>query len=238
MREHNCHPLLVWRDADVELSEKEFWVGYDFSRIVSEAAMLDLRRLAVAIRGLSLPDSVSLPPQLPVEQHNPDNDDASEDDILRLRPIDLSTGKAVLSLQDMINTTVALKSNLDLEVIQPSSQWPYALFAGTSGSLSESPNDAQPQLSVLQTDQNAAHVAQAISGLQRQILLLRSDLNFELWLSRENSKHIERLYQDRVLMKTAEDERQGLVCVDFAIQGWAMFIRSFSTINCANIAHK
>lgn len=180
--------------------------------------MLDLRKLAVAIRARYVPDGMSLSPQLLAGQPKPDNDDATEGGVPQLQPIDLSTGKAVLSLQDMINTTVALKSNLDLEVIQPSSQWPYVLFSGTSGSLSEPSNDGQPQLSALQTDQNATHVAQAISGLQRQILLLRNDLNFELWLSRENSKHIERLYQDRVLMKTAEDERQGLVCVDFAVQ--------------------
>jgi len=57
---------------------------------------------------------------------------------------------------------------------------------------------------------NSFMVSQAISGLQREILLLRNDLNFELWLSRENSKHIGRLYQDQILMRTAETERQGL----------------------------
>jgi len=46
--------------------------------------------------------------------------------------------------------------------------------------------------------------------LQREVLLLRNELNFELWSSRENVKHIGRLYQDRVLSKTAEMERQGL----------------------------
>ncbi|KIK59820.1 hypothetical protein GYMLUDRAFT_659968 [Collybiopsis luxurians FD-317 M1] len=49
-----------------------------------------------------------------------------------------------------------------------------------------------------------------ISTLQREILLLRTELNFEMWLSRENMKHIGRLYQDRVVNRNAERERQGL----------------------------
>jgi len=46
--------------------------------------------------------------------------------------------------------------------------------------------------------------------LQREILLLRNELNFELWVSRENVKHIGRLYQDHILSRSAEAERQGL----------------------------
>jgi len=185
--------------------------------------MLDLRNLSVAIRARYPPDPASMPPPPHVRKSEDGSDDATEGDVPPprfIQPIDLSSGKAILSMQDMIDTTVALKSNLDLEVIQPSSQWPYELFSGTSRSLSQFPNDEheQPQLSELHLDQNATHVAHAISGLQREILLLRNDLNFELWLSRENSKHIGRLYQDRILMKTAEAERQGLVCFDFAVK--------------------
>lgn len=205
--------------------------------------MLDLRNLSVAIRARYPSDGVSVPPQPHVVgQPKHDSGDATEDDVPPprfIQLIDLSSGKTILSLQDMIDTTVALKSNLDLEVIEPSSQWPYALFASTSGSLSQLPNDVQPQLSELHLEQNAAHVAHAISGLQREIVLLRNDLNFELWLSRENSKHIGRLYQDRILMKTAEAERQGLVCFNSAVQEQVIFTRTLlSTTNSANIARK
>ena len=183
--------------------------------------MLDLRNLSVAIRARYPPDPVSMPSPPHVRKSEDGSDDAPEGDVPPpqfIQAIDLSSGKAILSMQDMIDTTVALKSNLDLEVIQPSSQWPYALFSGTSRFFSQLPPDEQPQMSELHLDQNAAHVAHAISGLQREILLLRNDLNFELWLSRENSRHIGRLYQDRILMKTAEAERQGLVCFDFAVK--------------------
>ncbi|KAF8162891.1 hypothetical protein B0H34DRAFT_693349 [Crassisporium funariophilum] len=208
-REHNCHPLLIWRDAIAELAEPEFWTKYDLSRIISEAPMLDIRNLAVGIQAryqLGMQGGSSQHPEN--SEYNAMTGLHSTDAPQFLRPIDLSSGKAVISLQDMINTTIALKSNLDLEVVQPSSQWPNTLFSTTSSSsLLEQQASRPPSI---HEDQNASHVAQAISGLQREVLLLRNDLNFELWLARENAKHIARLYQDRILMKTAEAERQGL----------------------------
>ncbi|KAH9484023.1 Tuberous sclerosis 1 protein-like protein [Psilocybe cubensis] len=207
VREHNCHPLLIWRDAIVELEQREFWMKYDISRIVSEAAMLDIRNLAVGLRARYISGRPS-PSLNPPESSSTTSDPRPPPESHSIKPIDLSSGKAVISLQDMIDTTIALKSKLDLEVIQPTSQWPHSLFSAI-GVSSPEPNDLPP-MATLEQDPNSLHVAQAISGLQREVLLLRNDLNFELWLSRENAKHIARLYQDRILMKTAETERQGL----------------------------
>ena len=60
----------------------------------------------------------------------------------------------------MINTTVALKSNLDLEVIQPSSSWSPAIFSNTTAqplldqnSPSEHQNNIDP--SAVQSDPNS-----------------------------------------------------------------------------------
>ena len=176
--------------------------------------MLDIRNLAVGIRTrYSLDEKASFSTTL----EQPDDPLHDKDGPLRdndgpqfLRPIDLSSGRTVISMQDMINTTVALKSNLDVEVIQPSSPWSPAIFSSmTVSSLNQSSSSQDNE------NKNTPQVAQAISGLQRQILLLRNDLNFELWLSRENAKHIARLYQDQILMRTAETERQGLVCMSF-----------------------
>lgn len=177
--------------------------------------MLDIRNLAVGIRSRYSSDNEGSVATTSVEPEGPPD---AADGPRFLRPIDLSSGRTVISLQDMINTTVALKSNLDLEVIQPTSSWSPAIFSNTTAqpSLEQSEQSEQSSPSQHNEDQNITPVVtQAISGLQRQILLLRNDLNFELWLSRENAKHIGRLYQDQILMKTAETERQGLVCMLF-----------------------
>ena len=170
--------------------------------------MLDIRNLAVGIRTRYSLDKLGY---VSTTTERPDDPLDVTDGPQFLRPIDLSSGRTVISLQDMINTTIALKSNLDLEVIQPSLSWSPAVFSNRT--VSSSLDQSGPSRD--NGDQNSPHVAQAISGLQREILLLRNDLNFELWLSRENSKHIGRLYQDQILMRTAETERQGLVCMLF-----------------------
>ena len=64
------------------------------------------------------------------------------------------------------------------------------------------------------------HVAQAIAGLQREILLLKNDLNLELWSVRENVTHIGRLYKERVLSRNEEVERQGLVRLFLRVSPW------------------
>lgn len=171
--------------------------------------MLDIRNLAVGLQARYIsgrPQPSLNPPESEPHVHS---DDRSHLESQVIKPIDLSSGKTIISLQDMIDTTIALKSKLNLEVIQPKSQWPHSLFSAIGVSSPEQ-NDLPP-MATLEQDPNSFHVAQAISGLQREVLLLRNDLNFELWLTRENAKHIARLYQDRILMKTAETERQGLV---------------------------
>lgn len=120
----------------------------------------------------------------------------------------LSTSETHVSLEDMIATSVALKSNLEPAV----AQWPRSIFASSPNSpvLPQQPLPVQP--SPTQDGETLpSHIAQAISGLQREVLLLRNELNFELWLSRENIKHVGRLYRDRILSRDAEVERQGLV---------------------------
>ena len=179
--------------------------------------MLDIRNLAVGIR-----TRYSLDKQDSSSTTSKESDDPPDvtDGPRFLRPIDLSSGRTVISLQDMIHTTIALKSNLDLQVIQPSSAWSPAVFSSTPVSSPLNPSSSSQGSSYSQGPSSSqglstSLVAQAISGLQREILLLRNDLNFELWLSRENAKHISRLYQDQILMRTAETERQALVSVLF-----------------------
>lgn len=84
---------------------------------------------------------------------------------------------------------------------RPASALGAASIASSSASSSRhSSNDELP-----------SHVTRAIASLQREVVLLRNELNFELWLSRENVQHVGRLYQERSLSNNAEVERQGLV---------------------------
>jgi hypothetical protein len=244
--------MIIWRDTSSELSQPDFWAPYDVSRISSECMMLDLRNAVFGIRERH-PElfNITHTDEVPLQSEgdaslatNPPSIFASEEDPSSYaltphpHPVDLQQthGRPRISLQDMISTSVALKSNLDVEVLGPSNSWPSGLFPTATSSPSRASISLPPETessSLLQPDSNGhdssqpmpSHVAQAISALQREVLLLRSELNFELWLSRENVRHIGRLYQDRVLSKNAEAERQGLVRLQFF----------FSTVLCNSI---
>lgn len=118
-----------------------------------------------------------------------------------------SERQTVISLEDMISTSVALRYDANVEILAPTSAWTRRLFhrPDTPREVRSSPPQSLPE------EQSSSHVPEAISALQREVLLLRNELNLEQWLSRENAKHIGRLYHDRVLSKNAEAERQGLV---------------------------
>lgn len=225
------HPVFIWRDAAEELARPDFWSQYDIAKIVGDCTMLDVRNAAFGMRQ-RLTQSASSTPSAPAPvlcetQAQSPQQEPSQSPFAVTSPPPL--GKHQISLQDMIATSVALKSGLDIEIMQPSAEWSSYLFPTAPSTRSQSRDDDEsaleagregdiaslrPSLERLRGEGEhdvPSHVAQAIAALQREVLLLRNELNFELWMTRENVKHIGRLYQDRVLSRTAESERQGLV---------------------------
>lgn len=137
-----------------------------------------------------------------------------------------------VSLQHMVNTSIALKSRTPVEFIDPVPAWPYTMFhppasrnssaTATYHSAAASPashsvhlqDESQPvtgEASDKNEDNIPNHVAQAMASLQREVLLLKTELNFELWLTRQNVQQVVRLYENRIASRDAEMERQGLV---------------------------
>jgi hypothetical protein len=214
MRSHILHPAIIWRDAEQELSEANFWFHTELPQIASEATMLELRNAKLGsyyrhpeyrpskdTTGVVAPDSASGP----------------------LHKIQLLTPNQAsehfsLSFDDMVNTSVALKSGLNVDIKPPSSSWAKALFPDL-GSASPAPSSiALPALQDSTSNESRdprdsipSYVKQALASLQREVFMLRNELNFELWLSRENVKHIGRLYQDRIGGKRQEAERMSTV---------------------------
>lgn len=132
----------------------------------------------------------------------------------------------------MISTSIALKSGLDIEVVDTPSEPGWATTLVERQPRTRSPSRKSiASVSIRSPSPDAprrheseegvpSHIALAIAGLQREILMLRSELNFELWMARENVKHIGRMYQDRVVSRTAEVERQGLVSHHSCMLSW------------------
>ncbi|CDO69547.1 hypothetical protein BN946_scf184785.g52 [Trametes cinnabarina] len=247
LRRHVLHPLLIWREAKEELEQPDFWAQYDIPRIVGSATMLEVRNAALGLRQEHLSRATparppSPPPARAGGASTPDFDGSHAgnagstvptssflDTIHPQAEAGPSTAPVVrqISLAEMVATSVALKSGLDIEIVDPSPAWSAALFPSQSrghsfsraerdsahptekeGEASATPS--QPELGRQGDGTLPKHVAQAISALQREVLLLKNDLNLELWTTRENVKHIGRLYKERVLSRNEEVERQGL----------------------------
>ena len=205
LRQYTIHPQIIWRNAETEISEPGFFSQYDTARIVAESLLLELRHSHLAWQGSVVPETtsavetneiVTAPPSLFV-----DTSDAGLGQMNSTPPMQTVKipGKPRVSLQDMVNTSIALKSNLDVDIVDPTPIWPYSLLP--SEATPQSPGKPEP----------GGSVVQGIAGLQREVLLLRNELNFESWLARENVRQIGRLFEQRIMRRNAEVERQNLV---------------------------
>jgi hypothetical protein len=183
--------------------------------------MLDVRDTALSLGHLpgasedhdsnqdSLQENNDSHPPSPLQPSAPQGDKSV---VVELRSTGFSLNERPrVSVQDILATYHVLKSGVEIDIIDPTPHWPHMLaHSSTSPPLSGSGSTSRA--SPKESDETIPlHVAVAISGLQRENLLLRTELNYELWLKSENVKRIGRLYADRILMKGAEVERQGLV---------------------------
>lgn len=180
----------------------DFWKDYDVARISSEAMSLDVRFTSIAFR------------ERYREKSPPEYASSSDEDRTPAptEPASTRPNELRLSFQSMVATSVLLKSTADIKAEPITQPWPRNLFSVDDASTTSKPASEADE-SVFEPDNppTPSRVTQAISGLQREVLTLRNELNFELWLSRENVKHIGRLFQDRIISRNAEVERQGLV---------------------------
>lgn len=184
--------------------------------------MLDVRNASLGLREAQQL-FVSMPLSLPIAATDDPSDSgpdvalsssagSSGSSVLAHAPIPRHYQKPRISLQDMVTTSIALKSGLDIQVVDTvsSAAWPPELLhqSGTRSpsrdKMTSSSRTVTPDIGARlsqSTSDIPSHVAQAIAELQREVLLLRSELNFELWMARENVIHIGRLYPDKVVSK-------------------------------------
>jgi hypothetical protein len=204
LRAHLCHPWILWNDASTELSKPNHWASYDLSQIITECQTLEARTRLHRTRPRDLYPAV-------------DEADTESDVTPILHDRQLSEASTVVpsqqtqagqaSIEEMVAKSIVLRSNSNALIEPVAADWAAALptSAGLAG-----PSIAIPGTSP-DADKHGPPFARVLLSLQQENRLLKNDLNFETWLSKENVKHIERLYQSRVLSKNAENERQALV---------------------------
>ncbi|KAL5529209.1 hypothetical protein ACEPAG_5183 [Sanghuangporus baumii] len=220
LRSYLFNPGVLNDDVDSELSNGERWSEFDVSRIIGECMMLDSE-----IRGLSSQESVSSryldSTSRPVQKLRRSGDITTTQTptLKNVQLEEIPPRQRKVSLHDLIATSVALKSGADIHVSEKAPAWPSILFTpppstvpSTTPSRSSSVDPSMTSEAASPTDELRipTQISETIAGLQREVLLLRTELNFELWLKRENIRHIGRLHRDDVLTKSAENEQQRL----------------------------
>ncbi len=185
------------------------WSSHDVPRIVSECTMLDINHARTASHETSSANIRNFSEMVTTKDSK-----VASAEILEIK----SSSHHQVLLQDMIALSVALKSEVGLDIIDSAPTWlPRFLMNSASSPTAVSPpvssaEDVSDHRNLPRGDSELRmHTAEMLSGLQREVLLLRNELNLELWLKRQNVRHIGRLYEDRLVSKSAELERQGLV---------------------------
>ena len=124
-----------------------------------------------------------------------------------------------VSLPEISVRSHALRANRGIDSGHATPVWP-SLFNASSSFSTPVMHFASLPLQKAEDGRNETEAApvltqtatEIISDLQRKVLLLQTELQFELWLKRENMRHVGRLHQDHVVTRRAELERQQLVC--------------------------
>jgi len=207
------HPtFLTAGGPDAELAQP-FWIGYDLSRIVGECTMLNARNVRISLRREDPDDGSGDTPRLATSSLS-----KSATGVSSHSTGESPRGRFRISLRDIVATSVALKSGIDIEIDGGESQatWPALLFSGSLNSPGKRnvslPPEGPSVKPLLGSDKEIPnHVAEAISALQRKLILMNNELNCELWLARRNVEYVGWLKTECELAKSAEGERQGLV---------------------------
>jgi hypothetical protein len=167
--------------------------------------LLDVRNAGIALQN-RIGDVMSHPEPLSAEE-------ATMTPRIYATELPPSPDRKPILLQDILSTSVLLKSGRDIDMTRKEKILPRPILvrSASSGATTSPSFMVSPTSPRIDETSVPHHITQAIAELQREILLLRNELNLELWLNRENVKHVGRLHEERVLSRSAEAERQALV---------------------------
>ncbi|KAG9103706.1 hypothetical protein FRC06_008700 [Ceratobasidium sp. 370] len=200
LRGHVVHPSIIIDDAEAELANQTRWADKDLATVAAECTLLDIQNAQQGATGRSIAYYV---PPTPRGSSNPTLHPPSANPLnLPLPPspaepqIDpasrrSSAGDSRKSLQIMIDTHAALTTPM----LPPPPPLP------------DTQDTFRPET---QTRPRYIVAEEALSILQRDVLILRNQLNFEIYLKELVQQHVGRLHRDTIVSRGEEAERQGL----------------------------
>ncbi|CAG8622549.1 16048_t:CDS:2, partial [Racocetra fulgida] len=200
LRRHTLHPNLILSDAQKELSDTSRWIKLEPADVVAECIGYDMENASTKHQISELEDFT---------KKALEGVDSTNAETKTRRP------SQAISIQEIMDVHQALKSGV--EIVVGDDPWDSKIISSNSIS-STSPSDQN--LPVTQSFIPSSNVQASVAFLQREIMLLRNELNFELYLKQQHLQHIGRLHRDHVLDISAEAERQNLynACKNLKLQ--------------------
>ncbi len=148
------HPSVIWHDVHAELDNSDRFGSYDISKLVGECQMLEHRPSATFNEptdstaqqraGGSVPVAPNPTFHYNIRHSNTFPFDESNTGTPTVRTVEIATGmlgptfgagntrERRVSLQDIIDTSVALKTGSEIQVPEKSKAWPTMLFGPVS----------------------------------------------------------------------------------------------------------
>ncbi|KAG2189451.1 hypothetical protein INT44_004593 [Umbelopsis vinacea] len=232
---HMLHPNLVVMDASTELVDHSRWMKLEPPDVMAQIMSLDLTNAASRVAFNEENSSTAhitswlFEEQVRAEAAGGSKDVKSEPVLTRPHqdkvedpPINAPTQnqnkkmKAV-SIANVLNVHKALKSGA--EVVVGDDVWESGLEhwpSSAEGSpnpddmtVSEgAPTPAPNYMMAVEDGTSSSEQKLLIAALKREVLLLRNELNFEMFLKQQHLQHIGRLHREHVMDISVEAERQ------------------------------
>jgi hypothetical protein len=193
------HPNLVAMDAESELTDKTRLLKMEPPDVIAQIMGLDLTNAASRVAFSESEKNAHHPLDLLDqtlwdEQQNEQQSD--QPPVPEEKSNKKSNTEKSVTISNIIQLHRALKTGA--EVLVGDDVW-------DAGSEFVSSGHTSP------TENNSSETKLLLAALKREVLLLRNELNFELFLKQQHLQHIGRLHREHVLDSTVEAERQQLV---------------------------
>ncbi|CAE6436938.1 unnamed protein product [Rhizoctonia solani] len=210
LRGHVVHPSLILADAKSELADLDRWKDKDVATVAAECTLLDIQN-AQTSAGHSIAYHVPPTPQAsghptPQASGHP-TPQASGNTSLHppgsTTPARIPLPPSPAGSAQPIPIHTSRRSSDD-------SEKSLEIMVHTHAALTAPP---EPLLILDETSvprPRHAMAEEALSILQRDVLILKNQLNFEVYLKELVQQHVGRLHQDRIVSRSEEAERQGL----------------------------
>ncbi|QRV76227.1 Tuberous sclerosis 1 protein [Ceratobasidium sp. AG-Ba] len=195
LRGHVVHPSIIIDDSAAELANVTRWTDKDIATVAAECTLLDIQNVQRGATGHNIAYYVPPTPRGSNTNLLPSSVNAAS---LPLPPSPAeheanpasrrsSADDSRKSLQIMIDTHAALTTQI--------------AAASEPAETPEPEGQNRPRYIVAE---------EALSILQRDVLILRNQLNFEVYLKELVQQHVGRLHRDTIVSRGEEAERQGL----------------------------